>query len=75
MYAQICTHPDIAYKTTILGRYLSNLELDYLKVVKWVIQYLQRTKDFILTYRRFNYLEVRTQISTLLGAWIAADSL
>jgi hypothetical protein len=24
MYAQVCTHPDIAYITGMLGRYLSN---------------------------------------------------
>ena len=29
MYAQVCTRSDIAYITMMLGRYLSNLGLEY----------------------------------------------
>ena len=58
MYAQVCTRPDIAYITGMLGRYLSNPGMDHWKAAKRVLRYLQRTKDHMLTYRRSDKLEV-----------------
>ncbi|KAL5544851.1 hypothetical protein UlMin_008635 [Ulmus minor] len=58
MYAQVCTCLDIAYIVGMLGRYLSNPGMDHWKVVKWVMRYLQRTKDYMLTYRRSDHLEI-----------------
>ena len=52
MYAQDCTCPNVAYVTRMLGRYLSNQGVDYWKVVKRVLRYLQRTKNYMLMYRR-----------------------
>jgi hypothetical protein len=58
MYAQVCTHPDIAYITGMLGRYLSNPGLEHWKAAKRVMRYLKRTKDYMLTYRRSDHLEI-----------------
>ena len=58
MYAQVCTRPDIAYIVGMLGRYLSNLGMDHWKKAKWVMRYLQRTKYYMLTYRRSIHLEI-----------------
>jgi len=58
MYAQVCTRPDIAYITGILGRYLSNPGIDHWKAAKRVLRYLQRTKDYMLTYRSLAKLEI-----------------
>ncbi|KAD3067275.1 hypothetical protein E3N88_35155 [Mikania micrantha] len=58
MYAQVCTRPDIAYIAGMLGRYQTNLRLDHWKAAKKVLRYLQGTKDFKLTYRRIDNLEV-----------------
>ena len=58
MYAQVCTRPDIAYVTGMLGRYLSNPGVDHWKAAKRVLRYLQRTKDYMLTYRRSDQLEI-----------------
>ena len=58
MYAQVCTRPDIAYITGMLGRYLSNPGVDHWKAVKRVMRYLQRTKDYMLTYQRSDQLEI-----------------
>ena len=58
MYVQVYMRPDIAYIVGMLERYLSNPGLDHWKAAKRVIQYLQRTKDFILTYRKSNQLEI-----------------
>ena len=58
MYAQVCTRSDIAYIVEMLGRYLSNLVMDHWKAVKQVMRYLQRTKDYMLTYRISDRLEI-----------------
>ncbi|RVW88103.1 Retrovirus-related Pol polyprotein from transposon TNT 1-94 [Vitis vinifera] len=41
-----------------MERYLSNLGMDYWKKVKRVMRYLQRTKYYMLTYRRSSHLEI-----------------
>ena len=58
MYAQVCTRPDIAYIVGMLGRYLSNLGKDHWRAAKRVMRYLQRTKDYMLTYRKLDQLEI-----------------
>ncbi|XP_057958402.1 secreted RxLR effector protein 161-like [Malania oleifera] len=58
MYAQVCTYPDLAYIVGILGRYLNNQGLDHWKAAKTVMRYLQRTKDYMLTYRKLDKLEI-----------------
>ncbi|KAJ9689270.1 hypothetical protein PVL29_014779 [Vitis rotundifolia] len=58
MYAQVCTRPDIAFVVGVLGRYLSNPGSQHWKAAKKVLRYLQGTKDFMLTYRRTNILDV-----------------
>jgi len=58
MYAQVCTRPDIAYAVGVLGRYLSDPGLSHWTAAKKVRRYLKGTKDFILTYRRSNILDV-----------------
>ena len=58
MYAQVCTRPDIAFVVGMLGRYLSNPGMNHWIAVKKVLRYLQRTKDFELTYRRSDHLEL-----------------
>ncbi|RVW39334.1 Retrovirus-related Pol polyprotein from transposon TNT 1-94 [Vitis vinifera] len=57
MYAQVCTCPDIAYILGMLGRYLSNPGMDHWRASKRVMRYLQRTKEYMLTYRRLDQLE------------------
>ena len=51
MYAQIYTRPDIAFAIGMLGRYQSNPYMDHKRVVKKVMRYLKRTKDYRLMYR------------------------
>ncbi|XP_059597761.1 secreted RxLR effector protein 161-like [Vitis vinifera] len=58
MYAQVCTRPDIAYIVGMLGRYLSNPGIDHWRAAKRVMRYLQRTKEYMLTYRRLDQLEL-----------------
>ena len=52
MYAQVCTHPDIAYIVGVLGKYLSNPGIGHWKAAKRVMRYLKRTKYYMLTYKR-----------------------
>jgi len=58
MYAQVCTRPDLAYVTGVLGRYQKNLGLDHWKAVKKVLRYLQGTKNYMLTYGKSDNLVV-----------------
>ena len=58
MYAQVCTRPDITYIVGMLGRYLSNPGKDHWIAAKSVMRYLQRTKDYMLTYRKLDQLEI-----------------
>ncbi|WKA04846.1 hypothetical protein VitviT2T_022845 [Vitis vinifera] len=57
MYAQVSTHPNIAFVVGMLGRYLSNPRSQHWKAAKKVLRYLQGTKDK-LTYQRTNILDV-----------------
>ncbi|GJT64243.1 putative RNA-directed DNA polymerase [Tanacetum coccineum] len=57
-YAQVCTRPDIAYITGMLGRYQSNPGKEHWKAAKKVLRYLQGTKNSMLTYRKTDNLEV-----------------
>jgi len=42
----------------MLGSYQSNQRMKHWKAAKKVLRYLQGTKDHILTYKRFDHLEV-----------------
>ncbi|XP_057965280.1 secreted RxLR effector protein 161-like [Malania oleifera] len=58
MYAQVCIRPDIAFAVGMLGRYQSNPGMDHWKPAKKVMRYLQGTKDYMLTYKHVDDLEV-----------------
>lgn len=58
MYAQVCIRPDLGFIVGMLGRYLSNLGMDHCKAAKRVMRYLQRTKDYMLTYKESDHLEI-----------------
>jgi hypothetical protein len=49
MYAQVCTRPDLAFVTGMLGIFQSKPGLNDLKVVKKVLRYLQSTKGYMHT--------------------------
>ena len=51
MYAQVCTRPDIAFATGLLGRYQSNPGHGHWVAAKKVMRYLKRTKDYMLIYK------------------------
>ena len=51
MYAQVCTRPDIAFVTGLLGRYQSNPGYDHWVAAKKAMRYLKRTKDYMLIYK------------------------
>jgi hypothetical protein len=58
LYAQVCIRPDIAMAIGMLGRYQSNPGMEHWKAAKRVMRYLQGTKDYGLTYRYTDHLEV-----------------
>ena len=58
MYIHVCMHLDLAYIVGMLGRYLSNLGMDHWKAIKWVMRYLQKSKDSALVYRKLDQLKI-----------------
>ena len=58
MYAQVCTRPDLAFITGMLGRFQSNPGMDHWKAVKKVLHCLQSTKEYMLTYKKTENLKV-----------------
>jgi hypothetical protein len=58
-YAQVCTRPDLAFITGVLGRYQDNPGMEHWKMVKKDLRYVQGTKCLILTYKRSDSLEIR----------------
>lgn len=57
-YVQTCTQPDINFVVGMLGQYQSNPGMDNWKATKKVLGYLQGTKEHMLTYKRYDHLEV-----------------
>ena len=57
-YAQVCTRPDLAFVTGVLGRFQSNPGIEHWKMIKKALRYLQVTKGLMLTYRRSDSLQV-----------------
>ena len=57
-YAQMCMSLDIAYIVGILRIYLSNLRMDNWKAIKRVMRHLQRTKHYMIIYRRSDHLVI-----------------
>nr|UBY06966.1 NBS-LRR disease resistance protein [Dasypyrum villosum] len=58
-YAQVCTRPDLAFITGVLGRYQDNPGLEHWKMVKKALRYAHGTKDLMLTYKRSDSLEIK----------------
>ena len=58
MYAQTYTRSDISFAVGMLGRYQSDPGFEHWKAAKKVMRYLQGTKDYMLTYKRSEQLEV-----------------
>ena len=50
MYGMLCTRTDIYYAMGIVSRYQSNLRPNHWVVVKHILKYLKRTKDYMIVY-------------------------
>nr|GEV95993.1 retrovirus-related Pol polyprotein from transposon TNT 1-94 [Tanacetum cinerariifolium] len=55
---KVLERPDLTFLVGMLSRYQSNPGKDHWKAAKKVLRYLQGIKDYSLTYRRTNLLEV-----------------
>jgi hypothetical protein len=58
MYAQVCTRPDLAFVTGMLGRYQKNPDISHWNGIKKSLRYIQGTKGLMLTYERSDSLEI-----------------
>ena len=50
MYAMLCTRPDICYSVGIVSQYQSNPGPMHWEVVKHILKYLRRMRDYMLVY-------------------------
>ena len=51
MYAMLCTRPDIYFVVGMVSRYQSKTGEEHWIVVKHILKYLRRTRDYILVYQ------------------------
>ena len=65
MYVMLCTRPDICYSIGIVSRYQSNLGHEHSNVVKHILKYLNRAKNYMLVYSREDLilLDIRFRFS------------
>jgi hypothetical protein len=50
MYAMTCTRPDLAFASSVLSRYGSNPGMPHWRAVKRVLQYLNHTSQYAISY-------------------------
>ena len=50
MYAMLFTRSDICYAVEIVNRYQSNLGFDHWTVVKTILNYLRRMRNYMFVY-------------------------
>ena len=48
MYVMLCTRPNICYLIGIVNRYQSNPSMEHWTIVKHILKYLRRMRDFIM---------------------------
>jgi hypothetical protein len=58
-YARVCTHPDLAFITGVIGRYQDNPGIEHWKMAKKAMRYVQGTKQYMLTYKSSDCLEIK----------------
>ena len=50
MYAMVCTRLDIAHAVGVVSRFFSNLGIEYLNTIKWILRYLRGTFKVFLHF-------------------------
>ena len=55
MYVMLCTRLDICFVVGIVSRYQSNPGMKYWTVVKHILKYLWRMRDYMLVYIVMSY--------------------
>lgn len=52
MYMMVCTRPDIGYAVSLVSRYLSNPGKNHWEAAKWILRYLNGTRNYGLLFGR-----------------------
>ena len=60
MYAMICTRPDVSYVLSMTSRYQSDPGECHWLVVKNILKYLRRTKEYFLIFGGAGELAVKS---------------
>ena len=81
MYAMTCTLPDVAFALSMVSRYQGNPGKAHWTLVKNILKYLWRTKDWVLTLggsddlRVVGYSDVGSRLIGIISALSRAGSL
>ena len=51
IYAMLCIRPDICFAMGMVSRYQSDPSKEYWIVVKHILKYLRRMRDYMLVYQ------------------------
>ena len=51
MYAMLCTRPDICFAVDMVSKYQSVPSEEHWIVIKHILKYLRRTRDYMLVYQ------------------------
>jgi len=54
MYTMLCTRPNICFAVGMVSRYQSNPRPTHWVVVKHILKYLRRTRDYMWSFSNFN---------------------
>ncbi|KAD4178669.1 hypothetical protein E3N88_27260 [Mikania micrantha] len=69
MYLMVCTRPDIGYAVSVVSRFLANPGKMHWKAVKWIMRYLNGTKDLGLIFGKTD--EVESMVMGSMVSWKA----
>jgi hypothetical protein len=58
MYAQVCTHSDLAFVISMLSIYQKNPDISHRNEIKKALRCIQGTKELMLTYEKSDSLEI-----------------
>ncbi|KAM1848289.1 hypothetical protein ACFX14_012448 [Malus domestica] len=52
MYTMVCSRPDIAHAVDLVNRYVHNPGKEHWQATKWILRFLQGTRDVCLCFQR-----------------------
>ena len=58
MYVMLCNRPNIYYSIGMVNQYQSSLGPKHWEVVKYILKFLKKTKDYMLVYHCEDFIPI-----------------